>query len=212
MEPEIDHSVAYMGVSMGFFKKFTNKLTAPEASVQLRLPSYSVSLGDNLQGNLNVASKEDFETTEVRCEIVCIEQAKVIKQVYDATLKTTVPRAVDESAILFSAKPQLSGPTHFTNGENRNFPININIPAGARPTYTGLDRRVTWTIKGVLAVDGRPDRTTETCQIQVIAPTVQAAVQREVVRTVVMIPCRYCQGLMDQTLTVCPNCGAKRTV
>jgi hypothetical protein len=64
----------------------------------------------------------------------------------------------------------------------------------------------------VLAVDGRPDRTSQTNEIQVIAPSVQPAVQREVVRTVVMIPCKYCQGLMDQTLTVCPNCGAQRTI
>jgi hypothetical protein len=142
-----------------------------------------------------------------------VEQAKVIKEVYDAALKRSIPKVVDESVVIYSAKPALSGPSHFTNGETRAIPVNINIPAGARPTYAGVDRRVTWTIKGVLAVDGRPDRTSETIEIQVVAPTVQAAaLQREVVRTVVMIPCKYCQGLMDQTLTVCPNCGAKRTI
>jgi hypothetical protein len=200
---------------MGFLKKFTNKLTAPEASVQLRLSNYSVSLGENLQGTFNVTSKDDFETTEVRCELTCVEQAKVIREVYDAALKRSIPRMVDETSVIFCAKPTLCGPTHFANGENRSIPININIPAGARPTYVGVDRRVTWTIKGVLAVDGRPDRTTETCEIQVIASTVKGqavTVQREVIRTVVMIPCKYCQGLMDQILTVCPNCGAKRTV
>ena len=200
---------------MGFLKKFTKKLTAPEASVQLRLSNYSVSIGENLQGTLNVTSKEDFEATEVRCEITCVEQAKVIREVYDSALKRSIPQVVDESAVIYCAKPGLCGPTNFANGENRSIPTNINIPAGARSTYAGVDRRVTWTIKGILAVDGRPDRTTETCEIQVIAPTVQAqtvTAQREVIRTVVMIPCKYCQGLMDQTLTVCPNCGAKRTI
>ena len=200
---------------MGFLKKFTNKLTAPDAFVQLRFNNYSVTLGDNLQGNLNVNSKEDFESTEIRCEIVCVEQAKVIREVYDASLKRSIPRVVDESVIIYSAKPALSGPSHFSNGENRSIQVNMNIPAGARPTYAGVDRRVTWTIKGVLAVDGRPDKTTETCEIQVLQPTVQAqtaTLQREVIHTVVMIPCKYCQSLMDQTLTACPNCGAKRTV
>ena len=198
---------------MGFLKKFTNKLTAPEASVRLQFTNYSVALGDNLQGTLNVASKEDFETTEIRCEIECVEQAKVIEQVYDAALKRSIPQVVEKTIVVYSAKPALTGRSHFSNGEVRSIPININIPAGARPTYVGVDSRVTWTIKGVLAVDGRPDKTTETVGLQVIAPTVQAAaVQREVIRTVVMIPCRYCQGLMDQTLTVCPNCGAKRTL
>src|SRR4030042_5160517 len=126
---------------MGFLKKFTNKLTAPEVSVQLRLSNYSVSLGENLQGNLNLTSKEDFETTEVRCELACTEQAKVIREVYDAALKRSIPRVVDESAVIYSAKPALSGPSRFVNGENRSIPANMNIPAGARPTYAGVDRR-----------------------------------------------------------------------
>jgi hypothetical protein len=202
---------------MDFLKKFTNKLTAPDATVQLRFSSYSVALGDNLQGTLNVNSKEDFETTEVRCEIACVEQAKVIKEIYDANLKRSIPQVVEESVVVFSAKPTLSGPSQFANGETRVIPVNINIPAGGRASYVGVDRRVTWTVKGVLAVDGRPDKTTATSEIQVLTPTVQAVpaqavVQKEVIRTVVMIPCKYCQGLMDQTLTVCPNCGAKRTL
>lgn len=197
---------------MGFLKKFTNKLTAPEATVHLNLSNYSVSLGENLQGNLNVSSQEDFQTTEVRCEILCTQQAKVLKEVYDPALKTSIPKLVDETTIICNMKPSLAGPTNFVKGDNQNFPINLNIPAGSTSSCSGLDRRVTWTIKGVLAVDGRPDRTSQTNEIQVTAPTMQTAVQREVIRTVVMIPCKYCQGLMDQTLTACPNCGAKRTI
>jgi hypothetical protein len=200
---------------MSFFKKFTNRLTAPEATVQLKLGSYSVPLGENLQGTLNVQSKEDFDTTEIRCEILCTQQAKVLKEVYDPSLKTSVAKVVEESAIICNLKPSICGPTHFTNGNNRDFPININIPSGATPTSSGLDRRVTWTIKGVLAVDGRPDRTSQINELQVTAPiaaTIQPMIQREVIRTVVMIPCKYCQALMDQTLTACPNCGAKRTI
>ena len=199
---------------MGFLKKFTNHLTAPDASVQLRFTNYSVVLGENIQGTLDIDVEEDFETTEVRCEIACVEQAKVIREVYDPALKRSIPQVVDRTVVIYNVKPALSGSSHFAKGDKRSLPISINVPAGARPTYTGLDHRVTWTIKGILAVDGRPDRTTQTSEIQVITPTIQnqATVQREVIHTIVMIPCKYCQGLMDQTLTACPNCGAKRTV
>jgi hypothetical protein len=66
---------------------------------------------------------------------------------------------------------------------------------------------------GVVAVDNRPDVVTKTCEIQVIAPAAQPTVikEKEIVREVVMIPCKYCSSLMEQTVTVCPNCGAKRT-
>ena len=197
---------------MGFFKKFTNKLTPPDARVELTLTSNTISLGENLQGTLNVESQEDFDTTEIRCEIQCIEQSKVIKEVYDATLRTNVPKMVEQSAVIFSVKPSLAGATHFANGEKKAFALNVNIPAASRPTTMDLDHKVTWTIKGVLAIDGRPDRTSSMYCLQITQPTIQPVIQKEVIKTVVLIPCKYCQGLMDQTLTMCPNCGAKRTI
>ncbi len=34
---------------------------------------------------------------------------------------------------------------------------------------------------------------------------------REVIREVVVIPCKYCGTLFSQTATFCPHCGARRT-
>lgn len=34
--------------------------------------------------------------------------------------------------------------------------------------------------------------------------------QKEVIKEVVMIPCKYCGALMPQTSTFCPECGARR--
>jgi hypothetical protein len=198
---------------MPFFKSFTNKFTAPKANVQLKFGQYSVVLGENLEGTLNVSSTEDFDATEVRCEISCVEDARVIRNVYDPQLRRYLPREAQESQVLFAAKPALSGVTHFANGENRDFPLSVNIPAGGRATVQGIDRSVTWTIKGVVAVDGRPDVVSKIAVLQVVQPSAQPVIkEKEVVREVVMIPCKYCGALMDQTLTVCPNCGAKRTV
>src|SRR4030042_1496121 len=143
---------------MGLFKKFTNKFSVPETNLQLNLNKFSVALGENLDGTLVVSSREDIEANEVRCEIQCVEQARVIRQVYDAQLKRPLPREVKDSAVLFSARPTLSGPTHLGNGETRNFALNVNIPAGGQPTFQSIDRRVTWTIKGVVAVNGRPEQ------------------------------------------------------
>ena len=196
---------------MGFFKKLHDKVSSPEANVQLKFNCCSVALGGNLEGSLTVASKEDFDSNEVRVEIQCIEQARVVKQEYNPTLKCYVSREVEESCVLYSAKPVLSNATHINNGETRSFPLNVNIPVGGRPTYQGI-QRVTWTIKGVVAVDGRPDCTSHTAEIQVLQPAAQPViVQREVVREIVRIPCRFCGTLFDQLDISCPNCGAKRS-
>lgn len=195
-----------------FFRKFKDKFTAPNANVQLKLGQYSVALGENLNGTLTVSAMEDFEVTEVRCEISCVEQARVIRQVYDAQLKRSLPREVQESSVLFTAKPALSGPTRLANDETRDFPLSVNIPAGGRATYQAIDRSVTWSIKGIVAVDGRPDVVSKVAELQVVQPAAQAVIkEKEIVHQVVMIPCKYCGALMDQLVTVCPNCGAKRT-
>lgn len=201
---------------MGFLKKLRDKVTAPNANLDLRLSKSAFALGENLEGSLTVLAKEDFDCTEVRCEITCTEEARTIRYHYDPAIKRSLPHEVTETSVLFAAKPALSGSTHIINGETRNFPLKINIPAGGRPTYQGNDNRVTWTIKGVVAVDGRPDATTHTAVIQVIQPTIQTVVSsqpiiKEIIREVVKIPCRYCDTLFDQLETSCPNCGAKRT-
>ncbi len=199
---------------MGLFKKLHDKVTAPDSTLELRLANCSVVLGDNLEGSLNVSTKEDFKCTEVRCEIQCVETAKIIRYEYDASVKRSLPREVTESATIFAAKPILSGPIHFSNGEIRYFPIKIAIPSGGRQTYQGVDSRVSWTIKGVVAVDGRPDATTHAVEIQVLQPSsvsVGQPIVKEIVREVVKIPCRYCQTIFNQLETSCPNCGAKRT-
>jgi hypothetical protein len=197
---------------MPFFKSFTNKFTAPKADAQLKLNQYSVVLGENLEGTFTVSSMEDFDATEVRCEVSCVEQARVIRQEYDPQLRRMLPREVQESKVLFAAKPTLSGATHFANGGNRDFPLSVNIPAGGRATVQGMDRSVTWSIKGVVAVDGRPDVVSKIAEVQIVQPSAQPVIkEKEVVRQVVMIPCKYCGALMDQLVTVCPNCGAKRT-
>jgi hypothetical protein len=198
---------------MSFLKKFTQKLTSPNATVTLKLDKYGVSAGENIQGKLLVTSREEFDATEVRCEMDCTEEARVTKQVYDATLRRNVAREVTESAVLFAAKPVLVGQVHIVNGEIEEYPVNINVPAGARPTYQSITNRVNWTIKGVVAVDGRPDCVSQQVAIQVApAPAQPVIKEREVVREVVMIPCKYCGGIMNQTETACPHCGAKRTV
>ncbi|MFB3888900.1 MAG: hypothetical protein ACE14S_05365 [Candidatus Bathyarchaeia archaeon] len=191
-------------------------MKAPEVNVDLRINNYTVPLGSSLEGSLAISSREDFDSTEVRLEIQCTEVATVVRYEYDPAIRRSVLREKQESATIYSVKPVLSGASHFSVGENRNYPLNVQIPAAGRPSYMGVDRRVTWTINAVVAVDGRPDATSHLAELQVIQPMPQGVVGaqpviKEVVREVVKIPCRYCGTLFDQMQTNCPNCGAKRT-
>lgn len=199
---------------MSLFKKLKNKVTSPKARVSLELDKNSYVLGENIEATLTVSSDEEFEAREIRAEIQCVEKAERIVYQYDSMVKQNVPREVEESRTLYFAKPPATGLTHITQGFSRTFPLSINIPAGGTPTFQNINVRVWWQLKGVIAIDGRPDITSQLIEIQVAPPSAQGATQeKEVIRDVVIIktPCKNCGALMPETDTYCPNCGAKRT-
>ena len=189
-----------------------DRFIKPNANVALQLGKSSYVLGENVEGTLVVTSSEDFDAKEVRCEFQCVETKKRTSLQYDAAIKQTIPKEVQESATLWSSRPQMTGPLHLTPGFSQNYPVSINLPAGGRPTYHSVDQNVAWSLKGVIAIEGRPDVTSSTVEIQVAPPSASPVIkEKEIVREVVMIPCKYCGTLMIQTETICPNCGAKRT-
>ena len=203
---------------MGFFKKFTDKLTKPKATVSVKLDKNSFTWGDKLEGKLAVSSEEEVDATEIRAELRCEEKKKEwVHTTETITLSGgghgTRPVTKEEwkTRTIFSENPQGSGPIHLSAGYRGEFPFSTTI-AGGEPNYSGGDRSVTWTIKGVIGVKGRPDVTSSISGIQVAmasaAPTV--VTEKIVEREVVMIPCQYCGSLFPQTVTTCPNCGAQR--
>jgi hypothetical protein len=197
---------------MSFLKKLKDKVTVPNAKVSLQFTRYSFGLGEDAECTLSAASDEEFDADEIRCEIQCVEDAKKVRYVNDPATNRQVLKEVQESATLYSAKPTINGPMHITKGFQQTFPCKINIPAGGRPTYKSIDSKITWTVKGVIAVKGRPDITSPMVEVQVTQPSAAPVIkEKEVIREVVMIPCKYCGALMPQTDTACPNCGAKRT-
>jgi len=101
---------------------------------------------------------------------------------------------------------------HLSAGYKGELPFSTTIPAGGQPSYSGGDRSVTWAIKGVIGVKGRPDVTSSTSSIQVtMAPVAPTVITEKIVeREVVMIPCQYCGTLFPQTTITCPKCGAQR--
>ncbi len=188
---------------MGFFKRFTK----PKASVSLTVPNLTVELGNDLKGAIRISSRDEFDATMIRVELRCVEKRRREKWVYSEELKRKVRRVYWDVATLHSADPKAGGKLHLIPGFEKTLPFRVNIPAGGRESFDGLDASVTWSIKGVIAIKGRPDATSETIELQVIKPAKPSAGKE---KEVAMVPCEYCEGLMPQTATSCPNCQAPR--
>jgi hypothetical protein len=189
---------------MGFFKRFKK----PKASVSLAIPKSTAGLGEDLKGAITVSCEEEFDATEVRAELRCIEKRRRERWVYNERRRRNVRQVYWDNATLHSSDPKASGRVHIVPGFKKTFPIKVNIPAGGRESFDGIDANVSWNIKGVVAIDGRPDVTSDTIELQVVRPVVASGAVKE--REVVMVPCEYCGTMMPETATSCPNCGAPR--
>jgi hypothetical protein len=195
---------------MSFFKKITDRVTKPKSSVSLRLDKYTFNFGDKLQGVLTVSSEEEVDATEIRAELRCNEKKK--ESVTGVTMGSQGGISKSDqwqNNTLYFENPQASGPVHLSAGYKGEFPFSTNITGGL-PSYSGDARTVSWTIKGVIAIKGRPDVISPTVGIQVAGAPTTVTTEKIVEREVVMVPCEYCGALFPQTVTTCPTCGAQR--
>ncbi len=177
----------------------------PQTAVKLEIEKRTIALGANTSGTITVSSKEEFDATEIRAELRCIEKRRRERWVYNERLRRDVRHVYWDSATLLSDDLKASVPMHIVPGFKKIFPIKVNIPASGRETLDGIDANVSWFIKGVVCVDGRPDATSETIELQVIR-----AATTVIKEEVEMVPCEYCKALMPATSSSCPICGAPR--
>jgi len=186
---------------MGFFKRFQK----PKTSVIINIPKQTVALGETLESKITVKAQEEYEATEIRAELRCMEKRRREKWVRQK--KGMVRKVYWDKVMLHSDNPKASDQLHLVPGLNKTFPININIPAGGRESFDSMDASVLWYVKGVVAIDGRPDVTSGTIELQVIRSTFQPLAVEE---KIIMVSCFYCESMMSQTSTSCPTCRAPR--
>jgi hypothetical protein len=187
---------------LGFFKRFKK----PKANVSLEISNNTAELGEDLRTLITINSKEEFDATEVRLELCCIEKQRKERWVYNKRLGRNIRQVYWEQATLHSAHTKASDKLHLVPGFRKTFQTDMNIPLASRESYDGSDSNVTWLVKGVIAVDDRPDVTSKTHELQIVRATMQSKSKNNVEK----VPCEYCDTLMDNTLSACPNCGAPR--
>jgi hypothetical protein len=187
---------------VGFFKRFKK----PKTAITFEIPTTTVALGSSIDGTISISSKEEFDATEIRAELRCIEKRRREQWVYNQRLRRNVRHVYWDTETLLSEDLKASGSMHIVPGLKKTFPITVNIPASGRETLDGIDGNVSWYIKAVVGVDDRPDPTGDTIELQITRAT--ATVIKEEVK---MVPCEYCKALMPQSSSSCPICGAPRT-
>lgn len=149
------------GNSISFFKKIVQRVKAPNATVLVTLDKPIFSCGGDLTGKLAITSSEEFDATELRVEVQAVETTKAhcsgeTFRVEDREVRC-YGKDVSSSTTTYSQKAQVHGALHLAEGYKGEFPFNLSIPPNVLTTYHGKNASHIWSLKGVIAVKGRPD-------------------------------------------------------
>ncbi|MBO0887981.1 hypothetical protein J2P12_02665 [Candidatus Bathyarchaeota archaeon] len=210
---------------------FLKHLIPLKAKASLTLDKPSFFEGEPVTGKVNVDCEEYVQSTGVRIESRVYEHYSEMEWVVENNQR--VPKMVSKTNTVFSNDAPIFGPSDFGQGPTRSFPFSVGIPA-SRPSHSGGS--IEYSIKGVVAVKGRPDITAAT-QIAFSPPLSYATVAPPMgyagygpsstnppagsptglpqygpqpQQPMLQVRCEYCQKMMDQSVMVCPNCGARR--
>lgn len=218
---------------MPLFKSFK----APKATISISISKGNFNLGDTIEGNVNVASQEDFEADEIRIELAAFErlrpgggfirdnQENSETRMYSQPNQNAPASASAEYAI-YRGQTRVSQKLRIPNGFVQQFSFNIPVPPNLGPTFQGMRKdgrwlQRTWTLKAVVAVGGRPDvETRRDICLSIPPPQPSAATQATVVTAAVAsagpgfqtveIPVVTVQQSepLKEMITSCPKCGA----
>lgn len=218
---------------MPLFKSFK----APNASATLNTSKDNFNLGEAIAGELIVTSHEDFEADEIRVELVGWEKLRAGGEPIKGAVETPETRLYSSSALqtqsgtirefpMYRGQTKLTPKLRISNGYNQQFSFQITVPAGLGPTFTGLRRdgqwlERTWTLKGVVAVGGRPDvEAKKTLQISIQStptpsptmpnplPTSAQAVAAQPIIESASIATAPMPAVPKEVPTSCARCGA----
>jgi hypothetical protein len=138
---------------MSFLKKM---ISAPHGVLEIKLEKNELTRGGTLKGVLLFSSMENFVSNMVRCEI---EHTELFQ--HPQLAENMQQQMVTDARVLYSATQQLLGKTRYRKGQNISLPFAILIPKDSSPSFRSDFVNDIWTVKGVVAVDGRPDITTQ---------------------------------------------------
>ena len=167
---------------MGLFKKFK----ASKAKIELKLDEVAYGANDKFTGRIVMDPQEDISVYEFRLEFGGKKKIKWKKGF--SSLSTT--------SSLETKKIPIGGPVNLENGQHFEQPFQIDIPFYSKPDpFTEIEVNV----KGVAAVQGRPDLTHEV-KPAINFPYVIGCLSE-------YGGCGFVTEPLQEPVKICPKCG-----
>jgi hypothetical protein len=168
---------------MGFFKKFS----APKVKIELKLDEVAYEYTDKLTGRIVLDLQEEISVNEFRLEFGGNKKVKWKKGF----------SSLSSSSSLDTRKIPIGVPVKLQKGQHYEQPFQIDIPLYSKPDpFTENEVKV----KGVAAVQGRPDLTHE------VKPVINFPFVIECLRQ--YGGCGFITQPLSEPVKACPKCGS----
>jgi len=135
---------------MSFFKK----LIPLKAEMRLQPENLDVKEGEPLKGLASLESREKFKVESVRLEIRVKETYWTWRTIH--TSRGTQSSRSKVTQTLYSRDVPIAESFDMANGDKRDLPFEVTIPM-----YQPTRGQITYSLKAVANVKGRPDITKE---------------------------------------------------
>ena len=171
------------------------------------LESISVTEGTPFKGKVTLASDDNFQVEHIRMELRVWE--KYTEDIWTQENGHNVRKSVQKKDKRFSQNVVISQPFAATKGGRTEYPFEVTLPRYVPSRNNGA---ITYSLKAVANVKGRPDVTKE-INPSVLPPPPQYVVAAPV-NPIITIKCAYHGGMitLKPGMTNCPSCGAPLTM
>jgi len=167
---------------MGLFKKFK----APQAKIELKLDEVAYEATDKFTGRIVVDPQEEISVNDFKLEFGGNKKIKWKKGF----------SSYSSTSSLETKKISVGGPVKLQKGQHYELPFQIDIPQYSKPDpFTEIEVKV----KGVAAVEGRPDLTHE------VKPAINFPYVIECDRD--YGGCGFITQPTSEPVKTCPKCG-----
>jgi len=167
---------------LSFFKKFS----PPKAKMELKLEEAAYNYTDKLTGRIILDPQEEISVNEIRLEFGGSRKVRWKKGF--SSLNTT--------SSLETKKIPIGSPVKLQKDQHYEQPFQVNIPLYSRPD---LFSETELTVKGVIAVQGRPDLTHEV-KLGITFPYVIECLRQ-------YGGCGFITQPLPTPILTCPACG-----
>ncbi|MGD0395666.1 MAG: hypothetical protein ABSB26_01990 [Nitrososphaerales archaeon] len=175
--------------------------------MSMTLENVSVTEGTPFRGSAVLASDDNFQVEQARVEIRVWEKYPQDQWVREGD--RDVRRTVERKDTRYSQNFTISQPFTATKGNRVEYPFKVTMPRYMPARNNGA---ITYSLKAVADVKGRPDVTKEVNPS--ILPGSPHVVVSALNNPVITIKCAFHGGMvtLEPGMSTCPSCGAPLTV